>query len=241
MARWAGIAVPSIIAVLLVTGSAIAQKTTPVNIERSQTLQVELTSTVQARKAKVGDVVKARTVTALILAGQNVIPEGTKITGHVSRVDHSPNPGPAAISVSFDQFHLKHGRTLPAKFGVQAAVFSPSAGPQPAPEGGGNRTVEPAWLPNSKPSRNANTVNTSVRPQHQSGQQQQNSSDEPANQGDLRALSAGTLIGMPGVTLKVDEESGAATFSSVSRKLELPSGLQFVLRIEPTGEDSQKN
>lgn len=237
MARLASVA--SILAVVLVPGSAVAQDSRSGSAERPQSLQVELTKAIQARKARVGDVVKARTVTALILAGQNVIPEGAKITGHVSDVGYSSNQtAPTRLSISFDQFHLKHGRTLTAKFAVQAAVFSPSTGPQPAPDG--NKVVEPAWLPNYKQPRNANTVNTSVRPPQQPDKQQETDDSSSNVQGDLRSLPTGTLIGMPGVTLHVDEESGAATFESASRKLELQSGLQFTVRVNPQGEPSKE-
>jgi hypothetical protein len=35
------------------------------------------------------------------------------------------------------------------------------------------------------------------------------------------------------VTLRVDGPAGAATFQSSNRKLELKSGLQLVLRVDP--------
>jgi hypothetical protein len=238
MARLASIV--SMLAVLLASGSAVAQDTRPGSTQRLQLLQVELTNTIQARKAKVGDVVRARTVTVLILSGQNVIPVGTRIAGHVSRLDYSSSQtGLTKLAVSFDQFDLKHGHTLPTKFVIQAAVFSPSAGPQPAPDG--NKVVEPAWLATQKEPRSANTVNTSVRPPQQPDSQEQVSdADKAGGPGDLRALPAGTLIGMPGVTLHVDEESGGATFESTNRKLELQSGLQFTVRVEPQSVPSKE-
>jgi hypothetical protein len=52
------------------------------------------------------------------------------------------------------------------------------------------------------------------------------------SRGDMRAVAHGALIGMPGVALRLDETSGAATFVSTNRKLELKSGLQLMLSVE---------
>lgn len=213
-----------------------------------QTLQVELSNTIRANKAKVGDAVRARTVTALILPGQIVVPEGTKVIGRVTRVDFSPSgSGPAAICISFDKFQMRRDRSENARFAIRAGLFSIQGGPQPMADPSGGPAVQPVWLANSKPPRNANTVNSSVRPVPKSQTEQEDDVSRPEAQQDLRAIPAGTLLGMPGVSLQLDEQTGAATFRSADSRLELKSGLQLMLGVDPvktasgeTGNSQQK-
>lgn len=73
----------------------------------------------------------------------------------------------------------------------------------------------------------------SSSPPSQPPQRQLDDKRSGDNRGDLRAVPAGTLVGMPGVTLAVDGPEGAATFRSSNRKLELKSGLQLMLRVDP--------
>lgn len=199
------------------------------------TVQVELTNTIRAAKAKPGDLVKARTVTSLILPNQRVIPVGSKIVGHVSEVKSGAGGDSALLTIVFNRFEMKKGENAPARFLILSAAIPQRVLPQGAMHEPDER------LPPAGPGA-AQTANMSTGDYTNS----RVSTAQPApwmvqpvaegsrrnGGGDLRAVERGTLIGMPGVKLRIDDESGEATFESASRKLELKSGTQLMLDVK---------
>jgi len=217
-------------------GSALGQTSNPSSspTHQGQLLQVELTNTVRARSAKVGDPIKARTVTALILTDQTVIAEGSKVVGRVVRVDRPPTSSEdVVLSIAFDQFQLKHGRTLSVNLSIRAAAFLRATVHRSDDELVGVDSPSSSWSPSIPPRKNLSLPPSGPR----NPNSQADSSAQPEttqvdyNRRDLRSASEGALIGMPGVTFRIDRDAGTATFQSSSRKLELKSGLQLVLRV----------
>ena len=210
---------------------------------RGQTVQVELTQAIRAKSAIVGDLVTARTVTALILPNQVVIPEGSKAIGHVTQASSGVASGNAAIAIQFDKFELKKQQTLPADFSIRsAAMYQRAAQPAPDEEFAEAEPRPSSTTPNNpeKPSRMTlggitnSTEAQSKLAQASTSRPQQTpvTAQNDGSRGDMRAVAHGTLIGMPGVALRLDETSGGATFVSTNRELELKSGLQLVLSVE---------
>lgn len=220
------------------------------DVSKAQTVQVELTKDIRAAKAKAGDVVSARTVTALILPGQVVIPEGAKVIGHVTRASGGADRGNSAIAIAFDHFEMKNRQVLAADFLIRSgAMYERPSRPAEA----GDDITDPPGSPTSttpnnpsKPSKmTLGGVSNSTEAQVEQAQSQSRSQQPPLkvqnaddNHGDMRAITKGTLIGMPGVALRLDEASGAATFESPNRKLELKSGLQLLVSVSATSEPS---
>ena len=79
-------------------------------------VQVELVKTIKVKKAKVGDVVKARAGQAIVLPGGITIPEGSMIEGEVRAVDEK------SIAISFDEAEIK-GKTTPVKLSIRGAMM----------------------------------------------------------------------------------------------------------------------
>jgi hypothetical protein len=103
-----------------------ATSATPTKVPQGTALPVRLVSAVDARKARSGDRVTARTLQIVILPGGQRLPKGTLIVGHV--VDAQPyhfNPEPYArqkassISIHFDQI-VNGDLTLPVNLSVRA-------------------------------------------------------------------------------------------------------------------------
>jgi hypothetical protein len=201
---------------------------------RSQVLQIELSNTLRADKAKVGDPVKARTVTTLILSDHTVIPEGSKVAGHVVRVDFSPTGSQdTALAIAFDEFQLRRGSILRTNFSIRAGGFLGATLHRSADESASDSPA-PSWTPSIPPRKGLQLPPAGPR----NPNAQPNSPAEPEmtrvdyDGVDLRSAPGGTLIGMPGVALHIDRSSGTATFESSNRKLELKSGLQLILRVD---------
>lgn len=183
-------------------------------------IQVELLKTIKVKKAKVGDVVKARAVQAVVLPGGVTIPEGTMIEGEVHAVDEK------SLAISFDQADIK-GKTTALKLSIRGAMM-----PGEAPMRSGDSSAPMATsTPGNRPMQGAPT---SVGERTKDAAQTTTGSSAPET-GPVRAVAAqtGTVIGMPGVTLEVDEgpQHASKFTTSGDKELQLKSGLQLMLAV----------
>jgi hypothetical protein len=188
--------------------------------EARQFIQAELLKTIQARKAKVGDVVRARAVQALIVRGGPTIPEGTLLLGKVRAA------GENFLAISFDEVKLSKKLT-PLKLSIRAAMMPD--GPQVARDTGNS-------LPDvsSSPGRAIPGGDFDHRPASASGRQPGPTGmagTEVSQPGRNVAGQTGSVIGMPGVTLQVDEGPEHASTFAAEKDLQLRGGLQFMLAV----------
>lgn len=179
-----------------------------------QFLQAELLKTIKAKKAKVGDVVKARATQALILSGGVTVPEGSTILGELQAVDEK------SLAISFDQAEVK-GKAIPVKFSIVSAMLpGETAGPGRA---GGESTSPDDATPGNRPIRGGVPHPKTVTEEAPEG---------PTIPGRAVAGHTGLVIGMPGVTLEVDDgPKRASKFVSADKELQLKSGLQLMLSV----------
>ncbi len=179
-----------------------------------QFIQAELLKTIKAKKAKVGDVVKARAVLDVTLPSGFTIPQDGTLLGEVRAVDEK------SLAISFDQVEIK-GKTTPVKLSIRSAMMPNQEGTARRP--GDATTSLDAATPGDRPMRGgvprAGKVTESEPP----------SATQP---GAAVAAHTGAVIGMPGVTLEVDEGSQRASkFASADKELQLKSGLQLMLAV----------
>ncbi len=179
-----------------------------------QFIQAELLKTIKAKKAKVGDVVKARPVQAVTLPNGFTIPADATLLGEVHAVDDK------SLAISFDQVEIK-GKTTPVKLSIRSAMMPNQEGAAARP-GDATRSLDAA-TPGDRPVRGgvprAGKVTESEPP----------SATQP---GAAVAAHTGAVIGMPGVTLDVDEgPQRASKFVSADKELQLKSGLQLMLAV----------
>jgi hypothetical protein len=176
-----------------------------------QFIQAELLKTIKAKKAKVGDVVKARAVQAAILPGGVTIPEGSTLVGEVRSANEN------SLTISFDQAQVK-GKDVPVKLSIRGAMMP---GEAPSLPGGGSSSVE--------------SGTRGGRPMHGASAPAElpaNSPSEGLTPGRNVAGQTGAVIGMAGVTLEVDEgPQHASKFASSEKELQLKSGLQLMLAV----------
>jgi hypothetical protein len=85
-----------------------------VKFEFGATLNGVLSDTVDARKCKPGDPVKAKTSEDVKAGGVVVIPRGAKLMGHVTEAQPAAKSGEQArLGLVFDRADLKDGRQIP--------------------------------------------------------------------------------------------------------------------------------
>lgn len=105
-------------------------------------LSARLTKRINTRHAKVGDKVLARTTQSAKLSNGVKLPRGTRLIGHVTRVQaRSHTHHEAQLAFTFDRAILRHGRQIPIH-AVLTSVSVPSA--MAAANAMGNMNAGPA-------------------------------------------------------------------------------------------------
>ncbi|HEY2544788.1 MAG TPA: hypothetical protein VGI46_01865 [Candidatus Acidoferrum sp.] len=128
------------------TPSASAQAEAVTTLPSGTALNAQLNSSVDSKKAKVGDKVEARTTEELRYGGKAIVPLGAKLEGHVTEATaRSKGDNGSTLSIEFDKAILKKGEEIPLNLVILAVAppqsdFSggaPSPGSDPISDSGG--------------------------------------------------------------------------------------------------------
>jgi hypothetical protein len=111
------------------SGSASAQASAGQNsLASDTTFHSRLTSSLDARKSKPGDKVEARTTEDVKQNGRVVLAKGTRLEGHVTRVQaRSKDDAQSTMGIAFDRAVLRDGEAMPLHVGIQALAESQTA------------------------------------------------------------------------------------------------------------------
>jgi hypothetical protein len=179
-----------------------------------QFIQAELLKTIKAKKAKVGDVVKARAVQSVTLPSGLTIPQDATLLGEVRAVEDN------SLAISFDQVEIK-GKTTPVKLSIRSAMM-PGQVPAATRPGDATSSLDAA-TPGDRPMRGGVP---------RAGKVTETAPQSATNSASAVAAHTGSVIGMSGVTLDVDEgPQRASKFVSADKELQLKSGLQMMLAV----------
>src|SRR6185369_16953901 len=95
------------------------------------TVQAVLTKSIDAKKAKQGDKVEAKTLQDATLAG-TALPKGTKLIGHVTDAKaRAKDGGDSTLAIAFDNAVLKNGQSVPFHAAIVAAAAPVMSAPMP--------------------------------------------------------------------------------------------------------------
>ncbi len=206
-------------------------------------VQAELVSTIKSKKAKVGDEVSARTVSALSLPDGTTAPAGSMLIGKVNTVEADDSSHHSAIGLSFDQVKLPDGKSISVPLSIRAAMMPGATATQPkAPqkkdEKGDALSSVPGGpfqtsirLGDASSSIGSSVQEVTVNPDKRDGASAQTAGKTPGQSAGqpVQAL-AGTVIGMDGVKLAIGSGGDhVSTFESEHKNLELAKGLQIIL------------
>ncbi len=117
--KWQGVvaAVPLVLMMSLPTvataqtqSTGQAPATVLPNVPNGTRFLVKLDDKLSTRKDKVGKKFDLKTLEPLVAENGTVVPPGTKIRGHVSRVEPAGLTGRARIWLSFDEINTKQGK-----------------------------------------------------------------------------------------------------------------------------------
>jgi hypothetical protein len=209
----------------------------PVQFASGTVIPAELSKSVDAKKAKVGDPVEARTAADMLSNGKIVMPRNTKVLGHVASVKaHSKDSPDSMVGIAFDRLVMKDGSELPLQASVQAigapinafanspvsgrdpdAPVSPMGGAAGSSAGGmgGSRTA--GGSPNSSyPSGSIPTAPDGTAP-------------HGSSTGALSASSQG-VVGIKDLSLSATPQ--ASVVSSSNKNVHLDGGTQLMLKVQ---------
>lgn len=100
---------------------------------------VELSKSVDSKKAKVGDEVTARVISDVRSGGAVAIPRGSKLLGKVTEANaRGKGDATSSLGIVFDRAVLKNGTTLNLVSTIQAVIAPPETQAMPLPEASGS-------------------------------------------------------------------------------------------------------
>jgi hypothetical protein len=195
-------------------------------------IPIELSKSVDARKAKVGDKIEARLPADFLAHGKIVIPRETKVFGHVTDVKaHSKDSPGSKVGIAFDNMVMKKGGEVPIQVVLQAvgrplqlvdsqAHMNEGAGlPTAAASGAGGMGA-------TSPSRTQERV-AAIPMSGPAGTE--SDTPPPTTMAPLGPTSKG-VVGMKGLTLEVSGQT--SIISSQTDNVKLENGTQMNLRVQ---------
>ena len=154
------------------TPSAQAQTEPAVGLPSGTAVNAQLNSSVDSKKAKVGDKVEAHATEEIKYAGKTIVPVGAKLEGHVTEATaRSKGDSGSTLAIQFDRAILKKGEEIPLNVAILAiaAPQSDSSGGSAGP-GGDPIGATPNPATGASPmgtghwSCNSSRISASVRP-----------------------------------------------------------------------------
>jgi hypothetical protein len=142
--------------------AAAAAQTEPaaVTLPSGTAVNAELNSSVDSKKAKVGDKVEAHTTEEIKYAGKIIVPKGAKLEGHVTEATaRSKGDSGSTLAIQFDKAIAKKGEEIPLNVAILAI-----AAPQPDFSGGAPGSGSDSRSGGSSPTGNGSPMGTSHSP-----------------------------------------------------------------------------
>ena len=202
---------------------AVPSQHPPMSFTPGTVIRAELDKTIDAKKARVGDEVSARTTDDLKSSPPNLTPKGSRIIGHVVEVTPHQGSSASTLGIVFDKLVLKDGSemALPAK--IQAIGFPDSTVPlnddQTINKMGANAGAQPvgpigpgAGQPNGPAGERMPT-------------------GMPTNSDAKLPLTAQGAVGMSGVELGTGNAQ-ESLLTSKKHNVKIENGMQMILRTQ---------
>jgi len=227
----------ALVSVAVAQSSAIPKSDNNVSgLPQGTPLVVELSKSIDAKKAKPGDKVRANLIQDVIAHGELAVRRGSKIEGYVTKArEYSKEAPESVLGVVFDKVLLKGGGEMSVNAVLQAVappVEEPnamSASVYGGDASGGSQTVNSGRM---RP-----LVDPRAKVDHTRDDALRNAED-PKFYGASDTLHGGLLsagnkgaFGMPGISLKSWQGSSHPMMVSNKSSIKLENGTQMVLTV----------
>lgn len=213
------------------------QPSGPTRIAAGSVIPVQLTKTVDAKKAKAGEEVDVKVTEDMKTRnGEILIPKDTRIVGHVTQVQaRNKEQHESQLGITFDRAVMKDGDSLTLPASIQAVIAPPTQNPDNANADGGG-TAAPAYAPGSAGGR----PGMAGEPQQQVPSSSPAGADQSANTAanskskPMPAITSSTqgVIGISNYKLSTPGDvTQGSVVSSEKGNVKLESGTLMLLRV----------
>jgi hypothetical protein len=221
-------------------GTSQAQTANAPRIAAGSVIPVQLTKTVDAKKAKTGDEVVAKVTQDMkTQTGEVLVPRDTKVIGHVTEAQaRSKEEKESELAIAFDHAVMKNGEDVRLPMSIQA-VIAPQNNADGAP--GGNDVGAGATSGGSMPSSTASSgrggmggSQTTPPPPTRSESMPSSSGNTQSGRSAYPPINAQTqgVIGVSNVTLSpAPNGTQGPVMSSEKSNVKLESGTMLLLKV----------
>jgi hypothetical protein len=243
------------------TGTAHANSDAAAGAHTGAIVPVELSKSIDSKKAKVGDEVTARVISDVRSGGAVAIPRGSKLLGKVTEANaRGKGDATSSLGIVFDRAVLKNGTTLNLVSTIQAVIASPETQSMPlpeassggaGPEGSGGGSGSSAGAIGNTAGSAVGAVGRTVDSTTQSAAGDLNANARlGANAPVLTAQTTG-VVGIKGLELNASSSSSTSgsVFTTSSKSVKLDGGTRMLVNVSaaskaestsPEGEKTEK-
>ena len=214
---------------VLILSVGLRGQTTATKAPAGVTVQAELTKGIDVKKVKAGDVVSARTTSAVTMADGTELPKGTKLMGKVTDARaKSSSDKTSHVAFSLEQAVTKDGHEIPLQVMVTSLTV-PMDSPDLAAltggaHGGGATPPNAATAPTTASNPNETYVNQSVM---KSQTQQAPETDGMVGHAPNQRLAVGNLPGA--ILTSADGTTTSASVDLPNENVWLGQGTKMIL------------
>lgn len=210
------------------------------------TIPATLSKSIDAKKAKNGDEVAAKTTQEVRSSSGLVIPKGSKLIGHVTDAKaRAKGDSQSSLAIAFDTLKLKNGQQVPIHANIQALAAPPESAPVPLGEdtnpgvGAPSPSATPmggrgnAGVAGPMGSTAGGVANPAAGASPSPAGVNANTSTAGREGGELSPSSTG-VIGLNGIQLSAasSNNSQGSVITSSGKDLKLNSGTRVVLQVQ---------
>ena len=217
-------------------------------VQAGSIVYAELSKSVDAKKAKQGDEVVAKTSQAVLSQGKVVVPKGAKLVGHVTQAKaHTKDQPQSELGIAFDHAVLKDGTQVPMALTIQA-IGASSSGASAAPGMDADAGMaSPGGGGNARPGYGAGGGGTMGTARSTVGAVGNTAGNAAGTVGDTTGgvagsagqatggrLNAGSrgVVGLSGLSMSAGASaSQGAVITSDNKNVKLDGGTELVLRV----------
>jgi hypothetical protein len=222
------LAIPAFVLAQAAPPAAAPPNGAPAKISPGSILPVVLSKTVDAKKAKTGDEVLGKIPQDLSANGKVVIPQDTKVIGHVAEVKASDHDSKdSKLGIVFDKMSMKDGSEIPLMAEIQAVRAPEQTAAAAAGYGEASPPQDNPAGANQNSEMGAPRNNTAQTPQANQTAGMPDAGAGPSNP-PLTGSSQG-VIGMKGYSLSRGTALDSV-ITSQEHNVKLESGTQILLK-----------
>jgi hypothetical protein len=212
------------------------QTTTSPRFAPGTVIPVELTKSIDAKKAKSGDSVEARVTQDLKAEnGQVIVPKDTKVMGHVTEAQpRNKEQKESQVGIAFDRAVMKNGSDVTMPMSIQAIIGPTALNPPSSNAGTAGQSTQPSpagGMPSGNAGGRSTGVGSSGSPSSAGGEAPAEAQPGTGSNPPITASTQG-VVGISNLKLSATEDGKTGSVvSSEKSNVKLDSGTLMLLRV----------